>query len=260
MSLLVTGADGFIGSALGHKILEDNIKVKGVVQTLTNVSRLPKGIEIVEINDISQQADWTQALTGVDAVIHLAARVHIIKESAADPLEAFRKTNVLGTEHFARMAAKAGVKRFLFMSSIGVHGEANLGKPFTEKDVPCPVSAYAISKWEAEQALRKVAENSKMEVIILRSPLVYGPGAPGHFARLVRLVKKGVPLPLGHIKNLRSFTYLGNLIDAIMTCMRHPKAAGENFLVNDGQDVSTSDLIQMMAIAMNKKEIGRAHV
>jgi len=250
--VLVTGANGFIGRNLCTFLKEKGCFVRCVVRNnLRDVSGVD---EYIQVGDINELTDWQQALFGVDTIIHLAARVHIMNDPAVNPMEAFRKVNVLGTERLARMAVKAGVKRFIFLSSIGVNGEFTEKGSFTEDDIPNPVGAYVVSKWEAEQSLQKVTEN-RMKVVILRAPLVYGSDAPGNFGRLMHLIKAHMPLPFGRIKNLRSFIYLGNLVDAIFTCIQHPKAAGETFLVSDGQDVSTPDLIKMIACAMNKKVV-----
>jgi len=253
MHVLITGANGFIGRNLCAFLKGKGCFIRGAVRN--NARKVVEADECIQVGDIHESTDWQQALSGVDTVIHLAARVHIMNEREADPTEAFRKVNVFGTEQLARMAAKAGVRRFIFLSSIGVNGEATFEKPFTENDVPRPMSAYAVSKWEAEQSLRKIADDARMETVILRPPLVYGPDAPGNFARLMRLIKTGLPLPLGSIHGLRSFFYIGNLVDAIGTSMTHSSAAGETFLVSDGLDVSTPDLIKMLASAMNKKVI-----
>jgi len=250
---LITGANGFIGRNLCVFLKEKGYFVRGAVRN--NVRDVSGIDEYIQVGDINESTDWQQALVGVDTVIHLAARVHIIKESVVDSLEAFRKVNVWGTERLARMAAQAGVRRFVFISSIGINGEVTFERPFTENDIPCPVSAYAVSKWEAEQKLWQVSKDTGLEVVILRSPLVYGPGAPGNFGRLIHLIQFGLPIPLGDIKNSRSFIYLGNLVDAIVTCITHPLAAGETFLVSDCADVSTPDLIKMIACAMNKKPV-----
>jgi nucleoside-diphosphate-sugar epimerase len=246
---LITGVSGFIGLALCRKMLEEGIRVRGAVRKIEDASRLPQGVDIVQVKDINDPTDWQEALIGVDTVIHLVARVHIMDSRfrGNDKLHAFRKVNVLGTERLAQMAAKTGVRRFIYLSSIGVNGEVADKKPFTEDDTPDPVGAYAVSKWEAEQVLQRVAKNSGMEVVILRAPLVYGLNAPGNFARLMCLIKAGLPLPFKGINNRRSFLYLGNLVDAIGVCVEHPKAAGETFLLSDGQDVSTPELIRMIA-------------
>ena len=252
-TVFITGATGFIGRALCAKMLKNGWKVRGAYRNNYSAKLLPVGVEGVWL-DLSDGRDLSgQYFTGVDAVIHLAARVHIMKDASTDPLEAFRKVNVLGTERLTRIAAEYGVRRLIFVSSIGVNGESNRGKPFSENDPTDPYNAYTLSKWEAEQFLWEFARDSKMEIAIIRSPLIYGPDAPGNFARIMRFIKSGMPLPLGNIKNLRSFIYLDNLIDAIITSVTHPLAAGETFLVSDGQDVSTSDLVKMIAAAMRKK-------
>ncbi len=253
MRVLVTGANGFIGRNLCVSLKRKGYPIRAAVRN--NVCEPSVVDEYILVGDMNESTDWQEALAGVDTVIHLAARVHIMYDSTVDPVEAFRKVNVPGTERLAKMAANAGVRRFIFISSIGVNGKFIDRKPFTENDIPNPVGGYAVSKWEAEQTLRKVAENTKMEVVILRPPLVYGLNAPGNFGRLVCLIKTGLPLPLGNINSLRSFLYVGNLVDAISTCISHPLAGGETFLVSDGQDISTPDLIRMIASAMNKKAV-----
>lgn len=208
---------------------------------------------IVTVGDIGPKTDWTEALEGLYAVVHLAARVHVMRETAADSLSEFRRVNVEGTARLGRMAASAGVKRMIYISSIGVNGKSTQGHPFTEEDAPNPYDPYTISKWEAEQALRQASKDTGLEIVILRPPLVYGPCAPGNFGRLMGLVQTGLPLPLGSVKNIRSFIYISNLVDAIVTCVSHPRAANETFLVSDGQDISTPEFIRMIAFAMGNK-------
>jgi len=183
----------------------------------------------------------------------LAGRAHILKDTSPDPLQEFRRVNVSGTASLAQAAAGHGVRRLIFISSIGVNGPGGEGSPLTEKDLPRPQNAYAVSKWEAEQVLHKISVRIGMDIVILRLPLVYGPEAPGNFLRLMQLVQSGVPLPLGSINNLRSFIYIGNLLSAISCCITHPAAAGQTFLVSDNQDVSTPDLIRMLAAEMKIK-------
>jgi len=247
---LITGANGFIGSALCQRMAEDGRRVRSVVRSLEDSQGLSHGIEIVRIGEISRKTDWQVVLSGVDTVVHLAAAAHITKNSHEVD---FRSINVEVTKSLALSAVKAKVRRFIFISSIGVNGESNSGISFCEKDTVNPHTAYAISKWEAEQVLHQVSKNTGLEIVILRPPLVYGPGAPGNFARLVRLIKTGMLLPFGGIRNLRSFIYLGNLVDAISSCITHPLAAGETFLVSDGEDISTPDLIKVIACTMGKK-------
>lgn len=249
---LVTGANGFIGSILCKRLLGDGYWVRGSVRTNKGLSILPKGVDAVKIDSVGPETNWSKALTGISTVVHLAARVHIMKDAATDPLSEFRNINVAGTEHLADMAAKVGVKRFVFLSTIKVNGEQTTDRPFTEIDSPYPVDPYAISKWEAEQALLKISKETKLEVVVLRPPLVYGPGVKANFFRLLQLVDRGIPLPFLNIDNRRSLIYIGNLVDAIIACCINPNAKGETFLVSDGEDVSTPELIRMIALAMDK--------
>jgi nucleoside-diphosphate-sugar epimerase len=185
-------------------------------------------------------------------VIHLAARVHVLDETAADALGAYRATNVAGTTKLARDAVRAGVRRFVFLSSVKVNGEATLGVPFTESDVPRPEDPYGVSKHEAEEALRSLERETGLEVTILRPPLVYGPGVKANFLRMMRWVDRGVPLPLGAVRNARSLVYAGNLVDAIIRCMEHPVSAGKTFLVDDGEPLSTPALLRDMGTALGQ--------
>jgi nucleoside-diphosphate-sugar epimerase len=192
-------------------------------------------------------------LAGAHAIVHVAARAHVLYDRAADPLAEFRRVNVAGTLRLAKQAAEMGVRRFVFVSSIGVNGvQSGPDKAFSEADQPEPHNAYALSKWEAEQGLLRIAVETGMEVVIIRSPLVYGFGAPGNFGSLMRAVQQGWPLPLGAVHNQKSFVALDNLVDFIVTCLEHPAAANETFMVSDGEDVSTPDLIRRMARAMNR--------
>jgi UDP-glucose 4-epimerase len=203
------------------------------------------------IGDINGATDWTTALNGCDAVVHLAARVHMMRDHACDPLALYRATNTEATLNLARQAAHAGVKRFVFISTIKVNGEGR-DTAYRETDTPALEDAYAISKWEAEQGLRRIEQETGLEVAILRPPLVYGPGVKANFLRLMQTVQKGWPLPLGAIRNRRSLLYLGNFVDAIQLCVEHPAAAGQTFLLDDGEPVSTPDLIRALARAMGR--------
>jgi len=252
--ILVTGANGFIGKALCTKMLESGWAVKGAFRKRSGFDGLPRGVEVVNLGPIENCNLQVNDFEGVEVVIHLAARVHVIGENTTESFDAFRRVNVLGTKHLAQMAARSGVKRFVFISSVKVNGEG-ADKPYTENDILAPEDAYGVSKREAEDLLNDIAKNTGLELVILRLPLVYGPGVKANFKDLIKIAGKGLPLPFKGIRNLRSFLYLGNLLDAVMTCVKHPKAAGETFMVSDGQDVSTPDLIKMIAIAMNKKEI-----
>lgn len=250
--ILVTGANGFIGKPVWSELVKAGFQVKCAVRKLNHPIN-KHCTKIVEVGDIGPETDWTNALKSITTIVHLAARVHMMKDSAIEPLSEFRKMNVNATEHLATMAAKAGVKRLVFMSTVKVNGEQTRDKPFTESDLPHPDDPYAISKWEAEQALLKVSNETGLEVVILRPPLVYGPGVQANFLRLLQIVDRNIPLPFLNIKNKRSFIYLGNLVDAIIACCTHPNAKGETFLVSDGEDASTAELVRMIAIAMGKK-------
>jgi nucleoside-diphosphate-sugar epimerase len=339
-NVLVTGANGFIGKVLCERMLADGYQVRGAVRSAAQMTVLLSGVEGVMVGDVGPETDWSEALDGIEGIVHLAARVHVMRESAADPLATFRQVNVVGTERLARQAAEAGVKRMVYLSSVKVNGERtdpqitqitrirekgtgdkgrgrrsevrgrgkteirgqrsgiktnsgiegfrNLGiegrkgrrsevdpqitqitrirkkgtevggrgsvskEFFSEKDVPCPQDPYAVSKWEAEQGLMAIAEETGLEVVIIRPPLVYGPGVKANFLRLFKIVECGIPLPFAKIDNRRSFIYLDNMIDAIITCINHPGAAGQTFLISDVEDVSTPELIRRIALAMEK--------
>ncbi|MEX1214267.1 UDP-glucose 4-epimerase family protein [Saccharospirillum sp.] len=249
MNVLLTGATGFLGS----RIIGQIAKHDGLV--LTSVSRRPVNNHdnYVVVAELGPGTDWKGALADQQVVIHTAARAHIMKDEVADPLAKYRKVNVEGTLNLARQAAAAGTSRFIFISSIKVNGERTIqGRPFTAEDSPAPEDAYGISKLEAEQGLRELASETGMEVVIIRPPLVYGPGVKGNFASMIRLVEKGLPLPLGAIHNKRSLVALDNLVDLIITCLDHPAAANQVFLAGDDEDLSTTELLRAVAGAMGK--------
>lgn len=250
MSVLVTGANGFVGRALCTELARCGHSVKGALRQKERSPELMEDAELAVVGTIDAGTDWDKALFGCLVVIHLAARVHVIN-SAQDTQELYRATNTDATLNLARQAAQAGVKRFIFVSTIKVHGEGR-DKPYRESDVPAPEDPYAISKWEAEQGLWRIAEETGLEVVILRPPLVYGPGVKANFLRLMQLIQQGWPLPLGAIRNRRSLLYLGNFVDAIRLCIEHPAAAGQTFLLDDGQTVSTPDLIREIASAIER--------
>ena len=252
MKVLVTGASGFVGCAVWQRLNNmSGVQAVGCVSRADAFS--DTNAAIVTVGDLSAQTDWTVALAGADAVVHLAARVHVMRDTVRDPLAEFRRVNTEGTLNLARQAAAAGVKRFVFISSLKVNGEVTQpGHAFTEDDVSSPQDAYGQSKQEAEQGLRQIASTTGMEVVIIRPPLVYGPGVKANFASLMRAVQRGWPLPLGAVLNQRSFVALDNLVDLIVTCITHPRAANQTFLVSDGKDLSTPDLIKRMARAMNR--------
>ncbi|MHA1152657.1 MAG: NAD-dependent epimerase/dehydratase family protein, partial [Alphaproteobacteria bacterium] len=197
--------------------------------------------------------DWGEALDGVDAVAHLAARVHVTRETAKDSIAAFRRTNVEGTLRLAEAAALAGVRRFVFLSSVKALGDASPNGPLTEASAAKPQDPYGVSKWETEVGLARLAKEKGLEIVILRLPLVYGPGVKGNFRALIRLVDWGLPLPLGSVANRRSLLYLGNLVDAIDRCLSHPAAAGRSYLLRDGEDLSTAELVRRLAAALGRR-------
>ena len=250
--IVVTGADGFIGRILCERLLADGFRVRGVVRKLSQNISLPQSLEIVPIGSIEPDTDWTDVLNGADAIVHLAARVHIMQDTAANPLLEFRRVNLHGTDCLARQAAQVGVKRFVFMSTIGVNGNSSSKTPFTENDDPVPHNPYSVSKLEAEICLREISAKTGMEAVIVRAPLVYGPGNPGNFLSLLRIIAKGVPLPLASVSNLKSFLYVENLTDALACCAIHPNATGQTYLVSDGEDISTPALIKRLATALGK--------
>lgn len=251
--ILVTGATGFIGKPLCAKLLADGFQVRAAVWLEEPDAGLPTGIEISLIDSIGPDTDWAQALAGIDTIIHLAARVHVMAEKDTDPLSAYRRVNVAGTERLARLAAASGVKRMVFMSSVKVHGEESLTR-YTEQDTPAPLDPYGVSKFEAEESLKRIATETGLEVVFIRPPLVYGPGVKANYFKLMDIVARGLPLPFGSVNNARSMIYVGNLIDAVALCAKHPQAAGKTYLVSDGEDVSTPDLIRRIAAALNSPE------
>jgi len=248
MKLLVTGVSGFVGQALATESIRRGLQVSGALRSSIE---LPSGVGVCRIGAIDGETDWFSALHDVEIVIHLAARVHVMRENTENPLEAFRKVNVAGTEHLARSAAASGVKRLVFVSSIKVNGEETIdGRRYTELDVPSPKDPYGVSKCEAEQALHRIALETGLQVVIVRPPLVYGAGVKGNFAQMLRVLAKGIPLPLASVSNLRSIVYLGNFVDALVICATHPAAAGQTYLVSDGEDVSTPELLRQLGAAM----------
>lgn len=254
-AVLVTGATGFVGRVACAALHAKGWTVKAVVRDARgSACRAPSEAQPVIVDSIGPDTDWGSTLEHVEVIVHLAARAHVLKETAKDPVASFRRVNIAGTERLARAAAGAGVQRLVFVSTIKVNGEETPGTPFTEDDPPSPQDAYGLSKWKAEQALRRVAAETGLEVVILRPPLVYGPGVKGNFLRLLELVNRGTPLPLGSVRNRRSLVFVGNLVDAIIACATHPKAAGKTFLVSDDEDLSIADLISRIAQALDRPD------
>lgn len=242
MTVLVTGASGFVGRGLCAELRRRNISVRGAVR------RAPDNNDVM-VGDISPGTDWTAALQDCSAVVHLAARVHVMTREA-NPLSSYRLVNVEATEHLARTAAAQGVKRFVFVSSIKVNGESTWTVPFRSTDEPAPIDPYGVSKLEAEQRLAQVAQDTGLEVVVVRPPLIYGPGVKANFLQLIRLVQRGWPLPFGNVRNARSMVAMDNLVDLLMTCVVHPAAPGQTFLVSDNDDLSLTELIHHVAAGL----------
>jgi nucleoside-diphosphate-sugar epimerase len=245
---LITGATGFVGSGVVARLAGEGVETLACVRD--GMVSMPGDVRVVPVAELTANTDWRQVLAGVKSLVHLAARVHVMEDTEVDPLTAFRAVNVDSTLNLARQAVTAGVKRFVFISSVKVNGESTEpGRAFTDADAPNPQDAYGQSKHEAEQGLRQFSADTDMEVVIIRPPLVYGPGVKANFAALMRAVKRGWPLPLGIVHNQRSLVALDNLVDFIVNCITHPQAANQTFLVSDGQDVSTTELVRGMAQA-----------
>ena len=264
MRFLVTGANGFVGKPLCAELARQGQSVRAAVRSASSPI---DHTDVAVVGAIDGGTNWAAALRDVDVVIHLAARVHVMKDNAADPLAEFLRVNMQGTENLAQQAAHAGVKRLVYVSSIKVNGESTLypsspypgSSPaqggaerniFTASDIPDPPDPYAASKWQAEQVLRRIAQETGLEVVIVRPPLVYGPGVKGNLLRLLQAVDKGIPLPFASVRNARSLLYLGNLVDALIVCATHPDAFGQTYLISDGEDISTPELLRQLGAAM----------
>ncbi|MES1981387.1 MAG: SDR family oxidoreductase [Pseudomonadota bacterium] len=245
--MLVTGANGFVGQALCAEAVRRGLQVRGATRS---DCRLPAGAEAAIVGAVDGETDWSSVLDGVDVVIHLAARVHVMHDESADPLHEFQRVNTLGTEHLAHCAAANGVRRLVYVSSVKVNGEQTVGNKFSERDHPMPVDPYGVSKWQAEQALHRVAAETGLQVVILRPPLVYGPGVKGNFIQMLSVVAKRVPLPFASINNRRDLIYLGNLVDALIVSAEHAAAAGQTYLVCDGVEISTPALLRQLAAGL----------
>ena len=261
LRILVTGATGFVGRHLIAHLLSQHpgIHLRLAVRKSNSnhlealLQKYPQ-VQVEVVGDINPQTDWSVALNGVDAVVHLAARVHVMQDRASDPLQEYRQANTASSVHLAQAAAKAGVKRFIYLSSIKVNGESTEpGKPFSEDSVPAPIDPYGVSKWEAELGIEKVCSQIGMEYVVIRPPLIYGPGVKANFKKLMQLVAKGLPLPFGAIHNHRSMLALDNLVSFIQKVLTHPEAANQRFLLSDGQDLSTTQLLQLLAKGLRRQ-------
>ena len=255
-NILVTGGAGFIGMPLIAELFKKNYIISSVVRDASSVcypDEVNDAVKIIPLGDIADKPNWDAALMGIQVVIHLAARVHVMSDKNNHSSTEYNRTNVEATMNLAYQAAKAGVKRFIYLSSIKVNGEStSLDRPFLADDLPMPQDPYSFSKYQAELELQKIASKTGMELVIIRPPLVYGPGVKANFLNLMNWLSKSLPLPLGAINNRRSFVSVDNLIDLIVMCINHPRAANQIFLVSDGEDVSTSDLLLRMGVALGR--------
>ncbi len=252
--ILVTGASGLIGEALVKRLAKEDMINSVVAASRSKPKFLPENVLQVQVGDLLSTTDWNEVLSGISVVVHCAGLVHLMRRDASNSLESYREVNVSGTIHLARTAALMGVRRFVFVSSIKVNGEnTRPDQPFTADDKPAPLDPYGLSKLEAELCLREIEAQTGMEVVIVRPPLVYGPGVKANFAHMIRWVSCGIPLPFGSIHNSRSMVALENLVDLLVICSYHPSAAGHVFLVSDGEDVSTTELLRRTAEAMGRR-------
>ncbi|NOX25023.1 MAG: SDR family oxidoreductase [Deltaproteobacteria bacterium] len=251
MRVLVTGANGFIGRSLCSELRRRGFTVRGALRRSGAITKNSIS-DLIVVGDIDSGTNWEEALAGVDHVIHLAARVHLLRDNAADPLAEFRRVNRDGAVRLAKQAALHGVRRFIYLSSIKVNGEETKGSPFTESDLCRPAGPYGISKAEAEERLLALADKGGMEVVIIRPPLVYGPGVKANFLRMMQIIAKGMPLPLGAVHNKRSLVALDNLVDLLVTCLEHPAATNQIFLAGDDEDLSTTELLRRLGGALKQ--------
>lgn len=250
--VLITGATGFVGGEVARRLNIDGVSVIAPVRNPSSCGLLP--MEMPVIGNLDGETKWNTALRNVDIVVHCAARAHVTKDEFPDPLAEYRLVNVEGTLNLARQAVKAGIKRFVYISSIKVNGERTLkNSPFSADDACAPEDPYGISKMEAEKGLQDLSIETGLEVVIIRPPLVYGAGVKGNFARMAELVSKEVPLPLGSVDNRRTLVAIDNLVDLIITCIWHPKASNQVFMAGDGEDLSTTELLHRLSKAMGKR-------
>jgi nucleoside-diphosphate-sugar epimerase len=245
--VLVSGANGFVGRILCRELIASGYEVVGAVTQKAEITALPVSISVGKVGG---QTDWRAALTDVFAVVHLAARVHVMRETQPEQAEAYLEVNLRGTMQLAKQAASMGVRRFVYLSSVKVNGERTYGQPFSADDPTVPEDAYARSKWEAEKALWEIADKDGLQVAVIRAPLIYGAGVKGNLRKLIRLIQRRVPLPFGAIGNRRSFLNIQNLTHFIGVLLKHPDAMGETYMLSDGVDLSTPELIRKLAAAL----------
>ncbi|WP_417535299.1 UDP-glucose 4-epimerase family protein [Methylophaga sp.] len=257
MKVFITGATGFVGRALVSELISSDVEIVATVRNIT--TELPESVRQIVCDDLSQLSEANSLidiLSDVDVVIHIAARAHVMKDTTSDPLSEYRKMNVTATRELARQAAETGVKRFIFVSSVKVNGESTEhNQMFSENDAAQPSDDYGLSKFEAEQTLIEIGKISSMQVVIIRPPLVYGPGVKANFENIIKLINKGWPLPFGRVHNKRSMIAIDNLIAFIKLCMSHPAAANQLFLIADKEDISTTALLKNIAKAYGVKSI-----
>lgn len=254
--VLITGANGFVGRHLCQAMCRAGFSVRGTIWKADIFHADENEVEYVFLEDIGPETDWNESLKDVDMVVHLAGRAHMLRENPLDPMvrQAYDQVNTLGTIRLAQMAAAADVRKFIFLSSAGVNGKETHHRPFLETDEPRPSSIYALSKLRAEEGLRQMHNQGQFSLVIIRPPLVYGPDVPGNFLRLLRIVDLKVPLPFGRINNKRSIVGINNLVNFIMLCLREPAGSGETFLVSDGEDLSTPELIRRIAAFSGRRQ------
>jgi UDP-glucose 4-epimerase len=251
MNILVTGANGFIGRELCRVALANGDYVRAAVRSVNNELSSSEATDSIVIGDLGQDTDWSKALHGIDSVVHLASRVHVMHKKSGGALDIFRKVNVAATRKLAQQAAAAGVRRLVYISSVKVNGE-EVPLPYTEQDKPSPRDEYAISKWEAEIEIQQIAAKTGLEVVIIRPPIVYGPEVKANFLQLMKIVSYGIPLPFKGSDNRRSLIFVRNLVDAIIACVKSPQAIGKTYLVSDGHDVSIETLVRELARALGR--------
>lgn len=251
MRVLLTGASGFAGRRVHQALLRNKIEVRAAYRSIFDAEAGSQHTQSVKIGDIGPATDWREALSGITHVVHLAGMAHVLDATDRHQYEAYQRTNVEGTAALARGALVAGVRRFLFVSSARVHGDQSLTHAFTERDPPQPLDPYSESKWRAEAALAQLLAHGATQLVVLRPPLMYGPGVKANFLRLLRLTQRGLPVPLGAVRNRRSLLFVDNFADAVVTSLTHPSASGKTFLISDGEDLSTPDLLRCLASALN---------